>query len=280
MTVKFIFLFLIFVISNISHAGQDSTALAGDSVLVSDTAVVIDSVRSYRLNIRSNLENARIFFDTVYIGLTPLKDYNVKEGIYKIRIVNPKSLKDWKNANQDMETTISNDTTITADFQYYYYFNTNPFDVKVFLKDSLLGITPLRFFRDNELTGSLIFRKKNYRDFTFDLNKYDFESGANINLTSKGKEEINDIVYVNRGTQFATKRSLLPIAFLGAASIAATYFAFSFKSTANTEYDKYLLNGNSYNLDKSNQNDTYFIISIALMQAAIGGLIYFLFFAK
>ena len=60
---------------------------------------------------------------------------------------------------------IGHDTTINVNFKYYYYFSTNPFDAKVFKKDSMLGYTPLRFFTDEELTGNLIFKKSNYKRF-------------------------------------------------------------------------------------------------------------------
>lgn len=271
------FICIFFIISKISFSQSDST-VATDTTSTIDSTVVTDSSKPFRINILSNMNNAKIFFDTVYTGLTPLLDYKIKEGFYKIKIINPKSLKDWQNENLIFRILISKDTTITANFRYFYYFNTIPFGAKVIQSDSLIGETPLRFFNDNELTGSLLFKKKNYKDFIFDLRSYDFETGANITLQSKGKESINDIVYKNRGTQFETKRPFLPILALGAASIAGAVMAINFKNTANEEYDRYLITGNSENLTASTRNDTYFIISLVAMQAAIGGLIYFLFF--
>ena len=40
----------------------------------------------------------------------------------------------------------------------------------------------------------------------------------------------------------------------------------------------YLATGNTASLNEANKYDTGFIISIVLMQMAVGGLIYFLFF--
>ena len=58
---------------------------------------------------------------------------------------------------------------INITFRYFYFINTNPFDARVFKNDTLLGDTPLRFFRDNEMSGSLLIKKKNYKNYVFDL---------------------------------------------------------------------------------------------------------------
>jgi len=259
--------FLLFINVNLVFAQPDSTS-------------VLDSAKSYKISIISIPENAKIFLDTSYLGKTPLSNYEAKKGEYKLKVINPKSLLAWENENEVISLNLSQDTTINVYFKYYYYFNTDPFNASVFNNDSLLGLTPFRFFSDDELSGNLLIKKKNYRDFVFDLKNYSFETGANINLQSKGKVNINDIVYKNRGTQFKTKRSLYTIIGLGAASIVGGYFAINFKNKANEAYDSYVTSGNSAQLTESNSNDTYFVISLVLMQLAVGGLIYVLFFDK
>jgi len=243
-----------------------------------DTSSVLDTVKNYKISIISNPEDAKIFLDTSYIGKTPLLDFEARSGKYKLKVINPKSLLDWENENEVMNLDLSRDTVININFPYYYYFNTDPFNASVFKNDSLLGLTPLRFFTQSELSGNLLIKKKNYRDFVFELKNYDFETGANISLLSKGIENINDVVYKNRGTQFKTKRNLYTIIGLGAAAIAGGYFSIKFKNKANDSYDNYIATGNSAQLTESTSNDTYFVISLVLMQMAVGGLIYFLFF--
>ena len=97
-------------------------------------------------------------------------------------------------------------------------------------------------------------------------------------MRSKGKIRTNDEVYKDKGTQFNTSRNLPVISGLGAVSIAAGFFTYNFKKKGNSAYDEYLLTGSQEKLDESKENDTYFVISLVLMQAALGGLIYFLFF--
>ena len=247
---------------------------------VSDSLTASDTVKSHRLSISSNLDFAKIYSDTQFIGMTPLKDYILKEGNYKLKIINPKSLQDWQNDNQTIDLFINKDTTLNIIFNYFYFINTDPYSAKVFKSDSLLGETPLRFFMENELTGNLLIRKKNYKDYFFDMSGYNYSTGANIKLNPKGLEEVNDLVYKDRSTQFNTKRSLMPILGTGALSIASAIMAFNYKNIANSEYDKYLLRGNNEYLQESQNNDTYFAVSIVVMQAAVAGLIYFLFFDK
>lgn len=259
---------------------QFQLALADQRYVNQDTLIAVDSARSYTLNINSNLDNAKIYLDTSLIGVTPLLNYKVIEGKYEIKIFNPKSLKDWESENEAINIYINKDTTLRVDFSFFYYFNSTPFDAEVFENDSLLGRTPLRFFKDYELTGNLLLKKKNYKDYIYDLKNYDFEKGADILLQSKGTETVNDLVYKNRATQFKTKRSLITIGALAAATLAGGFFSVNYKNKANKDYDNYRSTGNTASLDNSRSNDTYFVISLVLMQAAIGGLIYFLFFDK
>lgn len=247
-------------------------------IIAQPDAFSSDSTKTFMLNILSNLDNAKIYFDTTYVGQTPLKNLRVKEGLYNIKLINTRSLSNWENENKIIYVYINRDTTIYTNFKYYYSINSNPFDAIVYKNDSSLGNTPLRFFSENKLSGYLILKKKNYLDHAYDLKDYNFDKGVNITLKPKFNETINDIVYKNRGTQFKTKRDIFAISGLGVAALVGGYMAINFKNKANDAYNKYLLDANPENLNTSNRNDTYFTISLVLMQAAIGGLIYFLFF--
>ena len=259
-----------------SLISEDTLKLNGTK----DSLAAADTVSYYKLSITSNPGSAKVYIDTFLIGMTPLKDHNIIKGNYKIKIINPKSPQDWQNDNQILHILIDKDTSLFVKFNYFYFINTTPYSAKVLKEDNLLGETPLRFFSENELTGKLLIRKKNYKDYYFDLGSYDFLTGANIKLIPKGSESVTDIVYKDRTTQFNTKRSLVPILGTAAVSITSCIMAFNYKNIANDEYDKYLLRGLNKNLEESQTNDTYFAISLVVMQAAVAGLIYFLFFDK
>lgn len=281
----FVFIILSMNIGNInsqtdsSFAAENTEAELSDSLSEKDSvSLKTDSVKYFYLSVKTNIENAEVYSDSVLLGRTPLDTFRIKEGLHNLKIINPISLKEWRNYVIDLEAFIDKDTVINADFSYFYFINTIPFNVKVFNNDSLLGETPLRFYSDKMLKGFLNFNKKDYKDMVFDLKDYDFKTGLNIELLSKGKEKINDIVYLDRSTQFKTKRPLLPIIGSSLAVIGSGILAINYKNTANTEYNNYLITGNNTFLDEANSNDTYFTVSIIVMQAALGALIYFLFF--
>ncbi|MBS1518578.1 MAG: hypothetical protein JSS91_10875 [Bacteroidetes bacterium] len=244
----------------------------------SDTAFAGDSAKYYSVTFFSVPDNAEIYSDTSFIGVTPLSGHRMKEGVYNFKFINPGSGNYWQNSNETVTLDLKSDTAVSVFFKFFYYFDSDPFNASVLFQDTLLGYTPLRLFTESKLTGDLIFRKKNYRDLIFKLEDYDFETGAKVKLLPKGKESLNESVYKDKGTQFNTKRNLPVIISLGVASIAGAYFTYDFKTKGNRDYDEYLMTGSQQKLDDSKKKDAYFVVSLILMQAAIGGLIYFLFF--
>ena len=262
-----------------SFASENSEKEMSDSLSSFESdSLEIDSVEYYSISVKTNVENAEVFLDTMFIGRTPLDTYKVKEGTYDLKIINPISLKEWSNYAINKEIFVSADTLLNYEFSYFYFISTTPFNVKVFNNDSLLGETPLRFYSDKMLKGFLNFNKKDYRDKVFDLSNYDFKTGLNLELLPKGSETVNDLVYKDRSTQFKTKRPLLPIFGTALLTVGSGIFAINYKQSANIEYDNYLRTGNTTFLDNANNDDTVFTVSIILMQLALGGLIYFLFF--
>jgi hypothetical protein len=261
---KKIFTLLFLIISVYADAQEDSVV----------------SGREFLLNVNSNNTEAKVFVDSILIGNIPVSNYMLKEGIYEIKIIIIPAEARWNNENilfKDFH--IKSDTVITADFSYFYFIRSNPYNASVYKNDSLLGHTPLRYFNKNELTGILTLKKKGFRDYLYNLSSYNFETGADITLIPQGKETIEDIVHKNRDTRFKTKRSFLPAISFGVAALASGYGAIHFKNKANDHYDRYLMDPviNREDLDNSNRNDVYSMITLGLMQAALAGVIYFLF---
>ena len=285
---------IIFILCNFnSSSAQSDTVVFSDSsevmsrLNVSDSAMAddsmhaVDSLKFYNLSVISNFGNASVYIDTSFSGKTPLLNYKIKEGNYKIKVVNPYLADGWQNGNQTTDLNLNTDTTISVKFKYFYYFNSVPFNAQIFFADTLFGKTPLRIFTDNELKGNVLFKKNNYTDYNFNMKNYNPESGLEIILNQAGSLDIKSnesIVYKNKGTQFKTERNLFAILGLGVASITGAYFSVNYKNTANEAYDDYIRTGNRLKLEEANSNDTSFVISLILMQAAIGGLMYFLFF--
>jgi len=264
-SMQLLIIILIFFFCGLAEGRQDSTVAA-------------DTVHSVIISVYSQPENAKVYLDTNLIGITPLKDYKITSGEYVLKIITPYSPSVWESENKIFKINFQRDTVINVAFRFFYYFDSDPFNANIYKSDTLFGITPFRYLSDVRLTGNLIFKKSNHRDFIYDLDDYDFENGAVIKLISKGKESVNDIVMKNKSTQFKTKRNLYYVLGFGTLSLTGAFLSVNFKNNSNSNYEKYLSTGDKFYLDESNKNDKYFIASVILMQLAIGGLIYFLFF--
>ncbi|MBI5403797.1 MAG: hypothetical protein HY959_10395 [Ignavibacteriae bacterium] len=160
--------------------------------------------------------------------------------------------------------------------KYFYYINSTPFNAEVFYRDTLLGLTPVRFFSDEKLSGKVTVKKNGYANEEFDLSDYNHKTGKMIFLKSlTGTEE--KTVFKNKTTQFVKKRNLPGIIAASLLAVTTGTLSFNFKEKANDFYSQYVNSGNTNNLDKSKKFDVYFGISLAVMQVSVAGLIYFLF---
>jgi len=159
---------------------------------------------------------------------------------------------------------------------YVYYINSTPFNAEVVYKDSILGLTPARFFSSDKLTGVLTVRKAGYENAEIDLNVFNFETGTDVFL-KKLAQGSDNIVQKNRGTLFVKKRNLAGIITAGLLAVTGGALSFNSKEKANDFYSQYIVYGNRDNLDKSKRYDVYYGLSLAVMQVSVGALIYFLF---
>jgi hypothetical protein len=236
--------------------------------------------KEYKLSVTSNIQEAKIFIDSIFIGDAPIFDLRFEEGIFDITVVNSSEKNNWKNENvMFKQFHLQSDTTIHADFNFLYFIRSDPFNASVFHNENLLGKTPLRYFNSEKLNGSFILKKPGYHDHVLDLTFYNFETGADVNLKPKNNLSNEEIVFKNRDTRFNTKRNFIPVISFGAAALASAYGTIHFKNVANDSYDRYLSDPVLYNsdLNKSNKNDIYSMVSLGLMQVALAGVVYYLF---
>jgi hypothetical protein len=172
--------------------------------------------------------------------------------------------------------SLKSQTQDSTEKSFLYFINSNPFNAEVFYKDSLLGLTPVRFSSVEKLAGNITLKKKNYKDESFNLDEYNFEKGAELNLKPLIAIE-EKIVLKNKETNFVKKRSLTGILTSGFIAFTSGMLAYNTKEKANDYYNHYLDDRGQDNLDNSKKFDIYSGISLALMQVSIAGLIYFLF---
>lgn len=241
------------------------------SVKAEDTASVC------KVNIFCNTPDAKIMIDTINIGNAPIYDYSLNPGTYTLLIL-PASGNQWEEENYRRTVEIVSDTTFAVNFERFYFINSEPFNASVFLNDSLLGKTPLRLYRESPISGKLKLKKEEYRDEILTLSETDTTSSIFVKLKEVKYGQSENIVFKNRKTDFKTKRNILAIGSFSAGALLGGISAIYHKNIANESYDTYRQTLNPADLNKTNRNDTLSLVSLIVMQGAIAGLIYFLFF--
>lgn len=246
--------------------------------IVTSVCSAQDSVETVSLSIISNLDNSSILLDTVSLGRPPISNYKTKPGKYTITILNPKSSNKWEIENYKKEIELISDTIITVNFTEFYFINSDPFNADVFKNDTLIGMTPLRINLQYPLAGTLRFKKDEYVDEVLRLSPVDTVRNIFVKLKESRYGQSSNPVYKNKSTGFNTERNFLAISSFGAGALLSAVSSIYYKNMANDSYDTYRQTFAQKDLDNTNRYDTFSLISLLVMQGAIAGVIYFLFF--
>lgn len=252
--IKLLLIFLILLIYNHSF-GQDSTI--------------------FKLSVYSNFDSSLIKIDTTIIGYTPLINYELPADEYEINVMKSSDFKDWDEEIKSIKINLISDTLVNINFRYYYFIDTDPDNAEVLNNNVFLGLSPLRYLSETNLTGKLFLKKNGFfqEELSIINGKYDYFAKL-----KKTDSEINiSEVMKDRQTQFKSPRNIPMISLFSGAILGTGYAAYRTKTVANQYYDDYARTSDLSLLDKSNKEDVYFYISIGLMQAALAGLVYFLF---
>lgn len=229
----------------------------------------------FNVKILSNIINPVVSINSE--EFFPLEEggYQLNAGEYLIKVKSDEVEERWLGMESERNVVIKSDTIIEMNSLIRYSFISEPFNAAVFYNDSLLGLTPLRYVSDDFLQGIFTIKKDGYFTVTdsFSEGKFIYR----YELKSITGTQPNKVI-INRKIGFETPRKWFLISGLGAATLTSAYASFNFKSKANELYDEYVITRDNSKLSESNKIDTYFIVSLIAMQAALGALIYFLFF--
>lgn len=239
------------------------------------TAYSQEDLIKHNLSIYSNFDSSIVKIDTTIIGYTPLVNYELPAGEHEINIIKSSNYKDWDEEIKSVKINLTSDTSLTFNFKYYYFIDTDPDNAQVINNNTFIGFTPLRYLNETPLSGKLIFRKNGFFEHELILNNSQFDYFTQLKKTD-GEINVSEVMK-DRQTQFKSPRNIPMISLFSAAILGTGYSAYRTKTVANQYYDDYARTNDLSLLDKSNKEDVYFYVSIGLMQAALAGLVYFLF---
>ncbi len=210
-----------------------------------------------RLIVKTDEKNSIIKLDNNLLGFGNVET-ELSEGRYILTLHEPVDLWDAKYFKDTITVSNCNEINLFYHFNSAIYLETNPEDVSVYSKDSLIGNTPL-FIPDKFSRISL--SKKDYHDRDITLNKQ---------LNNKTV----DLKYIgeNNGKSFYEK-DIFKILVGGIVVLggATAYF----KLKADNRYESYQATVEQTYLDQTRKFDLISGITMGALQINFGILIYY-----
>lgn len=159
----------------------------------------------------------------------------------------------------------------------YNYINSLPQNADVFLNEKHIGSTPLFFkWQDSVFPKQVKVKMKGFADYTETLYENGKYSKTIPLISLKGSGKVN-LVKEDKATYFNKPRKWIPIVFSSLITAGGGAFAYYFKSLAIDNRKIYDETGDLTALDKKKKYDIISGVSLALCQAGLASLLYFLF---
>lgn len=228
-------------------------------------------VDSSKISIYCNIQNSKIFLDTILIGHTPLENYTINPGFYVLRIFSPDERSWFSKSYIDSIQIQPNENIIkNVELEYIWYISSSPSGADVFYKDSLIGRTPLVFYSESEI-NLLTFDKTGYERLSIPTDRNN--SKIDVLLQPDGKNN-----FIHQNNFLSTDGNKLPVSVYLAAGSAVLFGATAAytKIRADDYYKRYRKTGDGSLLTQVHKLDTYSGISLAITQVSSLYLTYLL----
>ncbi|RKY94468.1 MAG: hypothetical protein DRQ01_02275 [Ignavibacteriae bacterium] len=209
------------------------------------------------LIIESDIEGVEIFINNISVGVGSTFKIKLENGDYVVTVNENSDRWDARSFTDTLHITDCNDNKLNYYFRSEVLLDTEPQNVYVFNKDSLIGFTPLLIPVDLE---KVYLQKPGY--LAKEILHDDIYSLQKITLDYIGEETKESFF---EGTLF---KVLVGSAVLLGAS--AAYF----KLEADKKFDEYLITGDKKLLDQTNRFDVISGVTFVAMQINFGFIMY------
>jgi hypothetical protein len=137
-------------------------------------ALSITSAQNKRITIISNIENAHVTIDSIYIGTTPIESYMTDKDTIKI-FMSDNNFDVWENERKAFDVAITKDTVIEIIFRKRINITTEPVEAELYLDSTFIGLSPLQVYLYPDGDNNLEVKKTYYKNKIVNLN----ENGIN-----------------------------------------------------------------------------------------------------
>lgn len=221
------------------------------------------------LTVKSNFTNAKIYLDSVFVGVTPLDCLVIDSGKYLLKVVYPDE--SYWHKSIYIDTLIVVPCSILEryiDFKKKYFITSSPYGAKIFYEDSLIGTTPC--YAEFENFSPLIkIKKEGYEPVLLHLE----ENKKLVNVILSETKDYSQKLKVLRNVDISPS-----VYIAGAGSIIFGSTAAILKVKADKYYKNYRSNGDDGALKKVKEYDKLSGISLVICELSNLVLIYLLLF--
>ena len=227
---------------------------------------------SRMVEVNSNLTNAMVYVDSVYVGRASDQHFSLPYHAKRLRLV-PPNLDSWSVSPliANLEMLAGDSLVLDLNFKYHYRVESIPYDAQVFLESpggrTLLGETPLLYAIEDPIRGMLLVTKTGFEPLRLTpgekiWNQHHVTLEANID-----EEEIASTFW------HPGNKSSRWIDFVaGSVAIASGVMAVRFKTKADRRYARYERSGDPTLRPSFERYDTYAAVALGTMQVGIGVL--------
>ena len=233
---KTYFIFLLFFLFNTEYYPQDCVA---------------------ELLIESDVEYVEIFINNISVGVGGRFRIELENGDYVITVNENSDRWDARSFTDTLHITDCSEIKLIYNFRSEVLLNTEPQNVSVFNKDSLIGFTPLFIPAD---LGKVYLQKLGY--LAKEVLPDEIYSLQKITLDYIGEEKKESFF---EGTMFKV--------LVGSAVLLGASTAY-FKLEADKKFDEYIITRDRELLDQTNRFDVISGVSFVAMQINFGFIIY------
>jgi len=243
-------------------------------LILSFSMICMAQEKKATLTIESIPDKVQVRINSVLVGTTPIKNYEVDAGYITIESISNEAGV-WNNNNivQEIFTIPGQDTTLVIVFPKMIKVNSIPFHAKLLVNNQILGLTPMSVDFNQYRGKEFLLEKSGYKSFRFILEKqssqlYTLEP---LDLASRD-EESSSFTYGLLHSRMKTKFLFLT------GTVVTHWLAFYFKNLADDNFEKYSTTGNPALMqkywDNTQKYDRFSDISLGISYAFLGGLIY------
>jgi hypothetical protein len=128
-----------------------------------------------KIVIISNIENAHVTIDSVYIGIAPIESYMTDKDTIRISM-SDNNFDIWENERKTFDVAITKDTVIEVMFRKKINISTEPTEAELYLDSVFIGLSPLQIYLHQDSDNNLEIKKTYYKSRIVNLNESEINS--------------------------------------------------------------------------------------------------------